>query len=62
MTTEDYTRSQGPYLSTPTKTLRKIAQSGSGDARHALDSRLAFTHQLHDKMQIDIICHTALPN
>ena len=49
MTTADYTRSQGPYLSTPTKTLRKIAQSGNGDARHALDNRLAFTHQLHDR-------------
>ncbi len=47
MTTADYTRSQGPYLSTPTKTLRNYAGMNNEGARAALESRIAFTHQLH---------------
>ena len=47
MTTADYTRSQGMFLSTPTKTLRDYARMNNADAAAALDSRLAFTCQLH---------------
>lgn len=47
MTTAEYTRSQGPYLATPTKTLRDHAGMNNDLARDALASRLAYTHQLH---------------
>ena len=47
MTTADYTRSQGMFFSTPTKTLRDYARMNNAEAAAALDSRLAFTCQLH---------------
>ena len=45
MSTKEYQQSQGPYMSTPTKALRKIAATDPAAAK-ALDARLLFAIQI----------------
>ena len=46
MTTAEYTKSQGMFLHTATKSLRGFARMNNEEARVALDARYEFTHQL----------------